>query len=190
MPTPNLTDKIVIITGAAGGFGRVLVRAFLDRGARVAALDIDQEGLSRLERELSRAHKGALMTSVTDIADYAACEKAVTRTVRELSGLDVLINNGAMGMGAIRADHLVRPVPIDEVTPEVWQRMVAVNFSGAWHMTRAAVPHCWHAAGGGSSISPPASSPCCAAAFIPTARARPRSRRCRRDMRRSSGAGA
>jgi NAD(P)-dependent dehydrogenase (short-subunit alcohol dehydrogenase family) len=141
MPTPNLTNKIVIITGAAGGFGRVLVRAFLDRGARVAALDIDKAGLSQLERGVSPSHKGALMTSVTDIADYAACEKAVARAVRELGGLNALVNNGAMGMGVIRADHLARPVPIDEVTPDVWQRMVAVNFSGAWHMTRAAVPH-------------------------------------------------
>lgn len=141
MPTPNLVDKVAIITGAAGGFGRVLVRAFLDRGARVAALDIDQAGLSRLERGLSPARDGALLTSVTDIADYAACDKAVTRTVRELGGLNILVNNGAMGMGVIRADHLVRLVPIDEVVPDVWQRMVAVNFSGAWHMTRAAVPH-------------------------------------------------
>src|SRR5581483_3879424 len=141
MPTPNLNNKVALITGAAGGFGRVLVRAFLDHGARVAALDIDEAGLARLKREVPSARKAALLTSVTDIADYAACEKAIARTVRGLGGLDVLVNNGAMGMGVIRADHLARPVPIDEVAPEVWQRMVAVNFSGAWHMTRAAVPH-------------------------------------------------
>jgi len=141
MPTPNLTSKVAMITGAAGGFGRVLVRAFLDRGARVAALDVDQDGLSRLERAMSPAHKGALITGATDIADYGACEKAVERAVRELGGLNVLVNNGALGMGVIRADHLARLVRIDEVTPDVWQRMVAVNFSGAWNMTRAAVPH-------------------------------------------------
>ncbi len=141
MPSLNLTDKVAIITGAAGGFGRVLVRAFLERGARVAALDIDQAGLARLERELSPAHKGALMTSVTDIAEHAACEKAVARTVRELGQLNVLVNNGAMGMGAIRADHLARLVAIDEVAPEIWRQMVAANFSGAWYMTRAVVPH-------------------------------------------------
>jgi NAD(P)-dependent dehydrogenase (short-subunit alcohol dehydrogenase family) len=140
MPS-NLRDKVVIITGASGGFGRILVRAFLERGARVAALDIDRAGLSRLENETSPTHKGALVSIVTDIADYCACEEAVARTMRELGGLNVLVNNGAMGMGAIRADHLARLVPIEEVTPEIWQRMVAVNLSGAWYMTRAAVPH-------------------------------------------------
>jgi NAD(P)-dependent dehydrogenase (short-subunit alcohol dehydrogenase family) len=55
--------------------------------------------------------------------------------------LHILINNGAMGMGAIRADHLQKLVGIQEITPETWRRFVAVNLSGAWNMTRAAIAH-------------------------------------------------
>jgi NAD(P)-dependent dehydrogenase (short-subunit alcohol dehydrogenase family) len=44
-------------------------------------------------------------------------------------------------MGAIRADHMQRLVDIREITPQMWQRFVAVNFSGAWNMTRASIQH-------------------------------------------------
>jgi NAD(P)-dependent dehydrogenase (short-subunit alcohol dehydrogenase family) len=51
----------------------------------------------------------------------------------------ILINNGAIGMGAVRPDHHVNLVGIREIEPQLWQRFVAVNFSGAWNMTRAAI---------------------------------------------------
>jgi NAD(P)-dependent dehydrogenase (short-subunit alcohol dehydrogenase family) len=78
---------------------------------------------------------------MTDIGDYAACEQAVASALAEFGGLHILVNNGAMGMGAIRADHMVRLVGLQEITPAMWQRFVAVNFSGAWNMSRAAIGH-------------------------------------------------
>ncbi len=61
-------------------------------------------------------------------------------TQARFGALDILVNNGALGMSTIREDHMKNPVGIDEVAPEVWDRFVAVNLSGAWYMTRAAVP--------------------------------------------------
>ncbi len=136
-----LHGKIAIVTGAAGGFGRVLVQALLAEGAKVTALDVSEAGLARLSNDLTAAHADRLMVKLTDIANYAACKEAVTETVRKLGGLHIVINNAAMGMGAIRADHMVRGVSIQEITPEMWQRFVAVNFSGNWNMTRAAIGH-------------------------------------------------
>ena len=145
MSNTRLSGKVAIVTGAAGGFGRVLVRAFLDEGARVAALDVDERGLMRLRDELAAGREPGrsdrLRVEVTDIADYAACERAVANTIRDLGGLHILINNGALGMGAIRADHMQRLVDIREITPQMWQRFVAVNLSGAWNMTRAAIQY-------------------------------------------------
>lgn len=134
-----LNAKVVIITGAAGGFGRVLVRALLDEGAKVAALDINEIGLAGLKESLPAEAVGRLSTRVADISDREACDEAVAGAMSYFGGVHILINNGAMGMGAIRADCLERLVGIHEITPEMWQRFVATNFSGAWYLTRAVI---------------------------------------------------
>jgi NAD(P)-dependent dehydrogenase (short-subunit alcohol dehydrogenase family) len=141
MPGGKLKGKVAIVTGAAGGFGRVLVRALLAENAKVAALDVNESGLVALRGALSDEGRDRLLTKLTDVSDYAACERAVAATLEKLGGLHILINNGALGMGAIRADHMVRLVGIREITPEMWQRFVATNFTGAWNMTRAAIAH-------------------------------------------------
>lgn len=136
----TLNGKVVIITGAAGGFGRVLVRALLDEGAKVAALDINEIGLAGLKESLPAEAVGRLSTRVADISDREACDEAAAAAMNLFGGVHILINNGAMGMGAIRADCLERLVGIHEITPEMWQRFVATNFSGAWYLTRAVIP--------------------------------------------------
>jgi len=130
----NLQGRTLLLTGAAGGIGRVLARAFLDSGAAVVAADVDAAGLERL------GPAGRLVTRVLDIGDPAACEAAVGEAEKRFGALDILINNGALGMNALREDCMTSLVRIDEITPEFWNRMVTVNLSGAWYLTRAAVP--------------------------------------------------
>ena len=114
-----MNGKVAIVTGAAGGIGRVLADALREAGAKVAAVDLAQ----------------------ADVSDYAACERAIQKTIKEEGGLHILVNNAALGLGAIRADHQKRGIGIDEISPQMWQRFVATNFSGAWNMTRAAIGH-------------------------------------------------
>jgi len=133
-----MQNRVAIVTGAAGGFGRVLVRAFLERGASVAALDVSEPGLSAL-RESLREHDDRLMCSVTDIGDYDACARAAAESVRRFGGVHILINNGAMGMNVIREDSMENLVGIRELTPQMWNRFIAVNFTGAWNMTRVCI---------------------------------------------------
>ena len=125
----DLQGRTVLLTGAAGGIGRVLVKSFLDSGAAVIAADVDAAGLERL------APAGQLVTRVLDIGDPAACEQAIRE--REV---DILINNGALGMQLLRETCMTDLVRIEEITPEFWDRMIRVNLSGAWFLTRAAVP--------------------------------------------------
>ena len=135
----TLNGKVVVLTGAAGGFGRVLVRALLDEGAKVAALDINEIGLASLKDLAPPDAAGRLSTRVADISDCGACDEAVAAAMNHFGGVHILINNGAMGLGAIRADCLKKLVGIHEITPEMWQRFVATNFSGAWYLTRAVI---------------------------------------------------
>lgn len=138
----DLTGKTAIVTGAAGGFGRVLVDGLLDAGASVVGTDVNETGLDEMEKRLRRKYPSAQLASQrVDIADYGACAQSVQRTIERFGGLHILVNNAALGLGIIREDHFSRPVDIQEIEPEVWQRFVAVNFSGAWNMTRAAIDH-------------------------------------------------
>ena len=168
----DLSEKVAIITGAAGGFGQVLVHAFLDAGARVAALDVDEERLRQLSVAVGNVGANRFLSLRTDIADYAECERAVAQTRSTLGGLHILINNGALGMGVIRADRMTRLIDIEEITPAMWQRFVAVNFTGAWNMTRAAIAPLRRSAGAASSMSLRVCSRCCAAVSSRMGRAR------------------
>ena len=136
----ELEGRVAVVTGAAGGIGREFVSGLLGAGAKVAALDIDEGRLG----ELAAAHRaaasaGRLVTLPADIGSWSACEAAVGRVRERLGAPDILVNNGAMGMGVIRTDHMTNLIAIHEIEPEVWDRMVAVNLSGAWYMTRASV---------------------------------------------------
>lgn len=137
----RLSDRSILLTGAAGGIGRELVKAFLGAGARVAATDVDASGLQALRAlHAPHAQSGRLDTQVLDIADSAACEGAVDAASRRFGSLDILVNNAAMGMQLIREDCMTNLIGIEEVEPARWDRFVTVNLSGAWYLTRAAVP--------------------------------------------------
>ena len=108
MARPSLSGKVVIVTGAAGGIGQVLVRALLEHGARVAALDV---------KRLGAPGEANLLPLETDVSDYAARRHAVDETIARLGGLHALVNNAAIGLGAIRADHEKQPIDIREIKP-------------------------------------------------------------------------
>jgi NAD(P)-dependent dehydrogenase (short-subunit alcohol dehydrogenase family) len=135
------SGRSALVTGAAGGIGREFVRALLRAGAHVMATDIADAGLKELAEAMAGEKLGQrLITRHLDISDQRSCAASVEAARARFGTLDILINNGALGMGAIRDDHMTNLVAIEEVTPDMWDRFVAVNFSGAWYLTRAAVP--------------------------------------------------
>jgi len=137
----SLSGRTALVTGAAGGIGRELVRALLRAGANVMAADIADAGLKELAQMMAgEGLAERLIARSLDISDQRSCVAAVEAARARFGTLDILVNNGALGMGAIRDDHMTNLVSIEEVTPEIWDRFVAVNFSGAWYLTRAAVP--------------------------------------------------
>ena len=136
-----LTGHVALVTGAAGGIGIELTRALLKADASVMAADVSESGLGALSRSMAGAGLAAgLACRQLDIADHAACTAAVEAADRELGPVDILINNAGLGLNWVRDDCMTNLVAIEEIAPEVWARFVAVNFTGAWHMTRAVVP--------------------------------------------------
>ncbi|MEZ5854500.1 MAG: SDR family NAD(P)-dependent oxidoreductase [Hyphomicrobiaceae bacterium] len=139
MTTKPLEGKVALITGAAGGLGRAILAGLLDAGAQVMAADINEAGLVAL-KDANKTAANALETIKLDISVQQACAKAVADTERAFGRIDLLINNGALGMGVIREDHFTHLVAIEEIEPAIWDQMVRVNLNGAWYLTRAVVP--------------------------------------------------
>jgi NAD(P)-dependent dehydrogenase (short-subunit alcohol dehydrogenase family) len=137
----ELSGRTALVTGAAGGLGRAITAGLIAAGARVMATDVDEIGLGGLARDIeAKGGKGTLATRRLDITDTRACTDVVAAAEKALGPVDILVNNGALGMGLIRADHMTRLVDIEEISPEVWDKFVAVNLSGGWYLTRAVVP--------------------------------------------------
>jgi NAD(P)-dependent dehydrogenase (short-subunit alcohol dehydrogenase family) len=145
----DLTDRVVVVTGAAGGIGHALCRAFAAAGMRVGVCDVNAAGALTVAAELGADRAIAVEG---DVADPASCERAVAAVTARFGTLHALVNNAGLGMGIIRQDHMTKPVGIDEVSVEVWHRFMNTNLSGAFHMTKAAMPH-FRAARGGRIIN-------------------------------------
>lgn len=122
--------KRVIITGGISGIGACVVRRFLDEGARVAVVDLEQGAIDSF---VAKEERGELLLGVAaDISKPAEATAAVRTTVEAFGGLDVLINNaGVVG----------KPQPVDEIEDADWRFVMSVDVDGVFHMTRAAMPY-------------------------------------------------
>ncbi len=137
-----LTGMVALVTGAASGMGAEMALALLAEGASVAALDVADRGLASLAGRWAAdgGDAGRLATIATDVADEAACERGVARTLDELGGLDMLVNDAGIGMLAIDEGYSTDPVRFWRADPARWRRLMEVNVGGPFLMARAAVP--------------------------------------------------
>jgi NAD(P)-dependent dehydrogenase (short-subunit alcohol dehydrogenase family) len=134
---PELTGKVAVLTGAAGGIGRALAREFVAAGLRVALVDVDRDAVAALAAQLGAEQ--AIEFGV-DVTDPAAAAAAVTQARAHFGALDILINNAGLGMGVVWSDHFTRIVQIEDITPDSFLRVLRVNMLGGFHMAKAAVP--------------------------------------------------
>ena len=97
------TQRVAIVTGAAGGIGRAITRGLLTAGIQVAGVDRDREPLEALAASARQQGKAAeLLTIAADLTDDSAVD-AITKATRVKFGrIDILVNNAGIGPGAIR----------------------------------------------------------------------------------------
>jgi NAD(P)-dependent dehydrogenase (short-subunit alcohol dehydrogenase family) len=122
----GLEDKGVVVTGAAGGIGSAVARAFADAGARVYAVDVKEDGLADLMPTLAG---GPHASEALDLRDLAEHDALLRRAQSELGSLDVLANVAAV---------LIRRDDVDEVTEEDWDFQHDVNLKAGFFLNRAA----------------------------------------------------
>lgn len=127
MAARDVSQRVVLVTGAAGGLGAALCQRYAQAGARVVALDQDEQRLQALMHTLP----ADALAMGCDITDAAACADAIARTVAQCGGLDLLINNAGISQRSL----------LQDAAPVVIRRVMEVNYFGAMQMTHAALPH-------------------------------------------------
>jgi 3-oxoacyl-[acyl-carrier protein] reductase len=122
----RLRDRVAIITGAAQGIGRAYALRFAREGARVVVADVRHEQAVAVAAECEAIGPEALAVRA-DVSDEAATRAVAERTVERFGRIDVLVNNAAIYYDLDREQN----------TLEYFNRVLAVNLTGAWLMSRA-----------------------------------------------------
>ena len=128
----KLLDKVALITGGDSGIGRAVAVLFAREGADVAVAYLDEhEDAKETKRAVEKEGRRCILLS-GDVADPAFCKDAVKKTVDELGGLDILVNNAAF------QEHVNN---FEELSDEHFDRTIKTNLYGYFYMAKAAVPH-------------------------------------------------
>jgi len=122
-------NQTVIVTGGGGGIGGATCRRFGKEGARVAVFDLNLEAAEKVAAVV-RAEGGVAQAFKCDITDRASVNAAVVAAEAELGPIDVLVNNA--GWDVFK--------PFTKTEPAQWDKLIAINLTGALHMHHAVLP--------------------------------------------------
>lgn len=131
-----IEQRVALITGGGGGIGGALCTAIAATGTRVAVVDRDETAAQRIARSIG----DRAVAIGGDVSTEAGCAAAVRATERLLGPVDILINNAGIGLSALRPDGERNLPDLQEVTPEIFDRFIAVNLRGPFLMTRLVTP--------------------------------------------------
>jgi NAD(P)-dependent dehydrogenase (short-subunit alcohol dehydrogenase family) len=136
----NLKNRVVMVTGSAGGIGRAITDTLLARGARVVATDVARPSAPR---GLPARRVSALLRLKLDVTSAEEVRRATARVLRRFGRIDVLVNNA----GAVTL------APLTSLTEQEWRSVFDVNAGGTFLCTREVVRHMIARGGGGRIIN-------------------------------------
>jgi len=127
----RLENKVAIITGAAGGMGAVTARLFAEEGARVMVTDIQEEKLHKSVQE-AKCEGLSIEYAVHDVSSEESWKTVITKTIAAFGRIDILVNNaGVYPPGCT----------IENITQELWDKVIGINLTGPFIGTRLCVPY-------------------------------------------------
>jgi NAD(P)-dependent dehydrogenase (short-subunit alcohol dehydrogenase family) len=131
MNLPGLNGRNAIVTGAGSGIGRATALRLAVDGAKVLLADLNADAVKGVADEIDRAG-GTAEAVVGDLSDQGVVDEVVATAIARFGGIDVLVNNaGVMDDMSATGD----------VTDAVWERLIRVNLTAPFLLTRAVLPH-------------------------------------------------
>ncbi|MSO69843.1 MAG: 3-hydroxybutyrate dehydrogenase [Alphaproteobacteria bacterium] len=127
----KLHNKIVYVTGAAGGIGEGISRRFVAEGAKVAVADLKLDAAQATAKRLTAMGPGEAFGYEADVTDENAVNASVAAVVQRWGGIDILISNAGIQIVS----------PIENFSFADWKRMLAIHLDGAFLTTKACLPH-------------------------------------------------
>ena len=121
-------SRVAVVTGAASGMGLAIAQRLASLEHRVALLDLDGDAVDRAAEELQQAGSPAIGSRV-DVSDRAAVDDAMAKVRSEFGPIEILVTSAGI-------DEFV---PFTEMTPEAWERVVAVNLTGTFHCVQSVI---------------------------------------------------
>ncbi len=118
----GISSKVALVTGGVRGIGLAIVRRFLEEGCRVAACDIDEDAACALPAQ-------ALFIQC-DVSDEAQCRDMLEQIAARLGSVDILVNNAG----------IQSTVTLEEATMEDWERVLRINLTSAFILSKLVVP--------------------------------------------------
>jgi meso-butanediol dehydrogenase/(S,S)-butanediol dehydrogenase/diacetyl reductase len=138
----DINGKVALITGGGQGIGKAIAERLHADGFKVAIADLNLETAGAVAQSLGGKDSGAIAVRV-DVADRDSVFAAVSETVSELGGFDVIVNNAGIAPAS----------PIEEITPQIVEKVFAINFNGVVWGIQAATKAFQDLGHGGKIIS-------------------------------------
>jgi NAD(P)-dependent dehydrogenase (short-subunit alcohol dehydrogenase family) len=128
----DFTNKVVVITGAAGGIGSAMAHRFAEDGAKVAVCDLRG---TQVVADAITANGYTAKGYDFDITDREAVKAAMAKIAEELGGINVLVNNAGINVGPDERKH------VDEFSDKWWDAILKVDLDGTYNCTKLAIPY-------------------------------------------------
>ena len=138
-----LDGKVAFITGGASGIGKGTALRFAREGARVGLADMQEDEGAQVKSEIEAAGGEALFITC-DVSDPASVQEAISQTVKRFGRLDIVFANA--GINGVWT-------PLEELTPEEWDKTLGINLKGTYLTVHFAIPHLKRAGGGSVLIT-------------------------------------
>jgi len=130
----NLEGKVAIVTGGACGLGRAVCEGLAEVGAKVVVADIDGHGAKQLAGALKDKFGPNHISTTTDVTNKSSVEAMIQTALDAFGSIDILVNNAGINIPRL----LVDPAGKEELTEEIWDKVVLVNQKGLFLCAQAA----------------------------------------------------
>ncbi len=131
MSLVDLTGKNAVVTGGARGIGRAIVQALAECGADVLLADLRVDEAEATAHELGAATGRRVIACAADVTQLEQVQAMRDQAIAQLGHIDILVNNAGWD----------RIQPFLKTTPELWDRIIAINYKGVIHTCYALLPH-------------------------------------------------